>query len=206
MSDTVKHHLHLKLSCSLVGAVAHERMSPSHRQPPGMEAHADVPRKSAVMVLLYGELDSLSVLFIQRPEYDGHHGGQMAFPGGKMDLSDETLLDTSIRECYEEIGICVLPSDIIGELTPLHIPVSNMDVYSYIAYLPQLPLLSIDRREVSYTVSAPISALLQPETVCHKTSIINNTSVNIPYYKIEDHEIWGATAMITSELLAMLVG
>lgn len=206
MSDMLITSLRERFDRPLAGTAAHSGMAPSHRRPPGMKAHVAPPRKSAVMLILFGNGENLSTLFIKRPEYDGYHGGQMAFPGGKAERCDKTLLDTAIRECNEEVGILVSPEDIVGALTTLHIPVSNLDVYPFVAYLPQLPSQRLDPREVAYTVVAYIAQLQLPATVCHKEVIMNGVPVQIPYYNIGGHEVWGATAMITAELLAMLAG
>jgi 8-oxo-dGTP pyrophosphatase MutT (NUDIX family) len=204
MSDMFKSALKELFDRPLVGIGAHDVMAPSHRHPPGMKEHTLPPRKSAVMLILFGDADNLSTIFIKRPEYDGYHGGQMAFPGGKFERRDKSMLDTAIRECHEEVGIFVAPSDIVGELSLLHIPVSNLDVYPFVAYLPHLPPLVLDPREVAYTVEARIAQLHQPATVCHKELFMNGVPVQIPYYDVSGHEVWGATAMITAELLAML--
>lgn len=204
MPDTLIAILRERFARPLAGAVAQNSMSPSHRQPPGVKANTATPRKSAVMLILFGDADNLSTLYIKRPEYDGHHGGQMAFPGGKAERQDQTLLDTAIRECNEEVGIHIAPTDIVGNLSKLHIPVSNLDVFPYVAYLPQLPSQILDPREVDYTVEARIAQLQSPETIFHKEIVMNGVPVHIPYFNIAGHEVWGATAMITAELLAML--
>jgi len=204
MSDSLKDILRTSLSGVLHGTLAQNIMAPSHRHPPGMKANIAPPRKSAVMIILFGEADDLSTLYIKRPDYDGHHGGQMAFPGGKSEKIDQSIQETAIRECFEEVGVRVAPSDIVGALSPLYIPVSNMDVYPYVAYFPQLPEQHLDAREVAFTVSAQLSHLVLPDTICLKEMLINNIAVTIPYYSVSGQEIWGATAMITAELLAML--
>lgn len=204
MPETVLALLRERFARPLAGTAAHDRMSPSHRRPPGMRAYTAPPRKSAVMLILFGAVDNLSTLFIKRPEYDGHHGGQMAFPGGKVERQDDTLQDTAIRECNEEIGILIDPSEIVGSLSTLHIPLSNLDVYPFVAYLPQLPSPVPDPREVDYTVEVQIARLQMRETVCRKEIVLNGIPVTIPYFDVAGHEVWGATAMITAELLAML--
>lgn len=204
MSDSLKDILRTSLSGVLHDTLAQNNMAPSHRHPPGMKANTLSARKSAVMIILYGNADTLSLLYIKRPDYDGHHGGQMAFPGGKAENTDQSIQETAIRECFEEVGVKIAPSDIVGTLSPLHIPVSNLDVYPFVAYFPQLPEQHLDAREVAFTISAQLSQLTQPETICTKEILINNVIVKIPYYSVSGQEIWGATAMITAELLAML--
>lgn len=204
MSGTFIANLRERFARPIDGKTAHDSMSPSHRRPPGMQANTAPPRKSAVMLILFGDADNLSTLFIKRPEYDGHHGGQMAFPGGKYERRDLSMLDTAIRECYEEVGIRISPEDVVGELSKLHIPVSNLDVFPFVAYLPQLPVQALDPREVAFTVEARIAMLQHPATVCHREMMMSNVPVHIPYYAVAGNEVWGATAMITAELLAIL--
>ncbi len=85
----------------------------------------DDSRLAAVMILLYPKDEKVMCLFMQRPQYNGVHSGQISFPGGKMEDSDKNLTQTAVRETCEETGVCDKDISIIGKLTPLFIPVSN---------------------------------------------------------------------------------
>ena len=162
-------------------------------------------RESAVALLIWPEADSCHTVLIKRPEYDGVHSGQMALPGGKRDGSDSDLLDTAIRETREEIGVVLQRDQVAGRLSPLYIPVSNYLVQPWVALLSERPLFYPDPAEVSALVDFDLALLLKPETL--KTSrrvLANGIKAETPYFDIEGSEVWGATAMILSELSAII--
>jgi len=189
----------------LPGVRAQKQMAPSLRKLPDLTVESETNRKkSAVMIVLFKNNGELSILFIKRPEYDGHHSGQVAFPGGKTDENDTSLLDTAIRECKEEVGIEISATDIVGTLSSLHIPVSNIMVFPFVAFLQKMPTIHPDNYEVAYTFIASISDLKKRKNHKIKHSFFKNTPITIPFFSIQNEEIWGATAMICSELLAVL--
>jgi 8-oxo-dGTP pyrophosphatase MutT (NUDIX family) len=158
-------------------------------------------KKSAVMVILWPEGDSFRCLLIQRPQYEGFHSGQIALPGGKSEPSDKDLLDTAIRETAEEVGIVLTPECVAGALSPLYIPVSNFLVQPYVSCLPVRPQLQLNVSEVQACIDFDL-ALIQKEGAIHFRDfrLPDGTQAETPYYSIEGFEVWGATAMILSEL------
>jgi 8-oxo-dGTP pyrophosphatase MutT (NUDIX family) len=99
-------------------------------------------RPSAVLILLYpNEQQQISVLLIERMTYDGHHSGQIAFPGGKAEPTDTDLQATALREFFEETGADITPS-VIGKLTPVYIPVSKFMVQPFVSYVEKKPNFS----------------------------------------------------------------
>jgi 8-oxo-dGTP pyrophosphatase MutT (NUDIX family) len=162
-------------------------------------------RESAVALLLWPEADTYRTVLIRRPEYEGAHGGQMALPGGQKDPSDCNLLDTAIRETREEIGVELGADQILGKLSPLYIPVSNYLVQPWVALLEQRPVFHPDPAEVSALLDFDLSLLLLPDTLKSSMRVLGNgLKAETPYYDIEGSEVWGATAMILSELAAVL--
>ena len=113
-----------------------------------------------------------------------------------------------MREAHEEIGIPSTDVDVLGALTPLYIPVSNYNVYPFVGYTRQRPEYSLSRNEVSYTIEVPLNILLQPErkTITDvRSPVIPDVIRNVNAYKLEDDTIiWGATAMMISELEVIL--
>lgn len=158
-------------------------------------------KPSAVLVLLYpNEQNQTSVLLIERMTYDGHHSGQIALPGGKVEPSDPDLEATALREFFEETGSDLTPT-IIGKLTPVYIPVSKFMVQPFVGYLTQKPNFTINDFEVSQLIEWNINELLLPETV--KQTTIEPTpglKIKTPYFDIQGKVLWGATAMIMNEL------
>lgn len=163
---------------------------------------------SAVLCLLFPMNGSLHVLLMKRRE-DGHaHSGQVSFPGGRQETYDADLRATALREAQEEVGIVSADVDIVGALTPLYIPVSNFNVYPYVGYSEKRPDYNLSRSEVSYTIEVPLDNLLHAErkTVTDVRSPVKPDLIrNVKAYKLEDGTIiWGATAMIISELETIL--
>jgi 8-oxo-dGTP pyrophosphatase MutT (NUDIX family) len=167
-----------------------------------------VPRKdsaeAAVLILLYWHDAKICTLFIQRPEYNGVHGGQISFPGGKKEKSDSSLLETALREAGEETGIDKDRISIIGSLTPLFIPVSNIVVTPFAGWFDGKPDLKPELSEVAYIIEADLSPFLDYSIIKTKPFDIRGEQIDIKYFDYEGHVIWGATAMILHELLVIL--
>ena len=162
-------------------------------------------RKSAVMILLWPEQATVYSLLIRRPEYEGVHSGQMAFPGGSSEPEDVDLVQTAIRETFEEVGVRVNREQVMGPLTPLYIPASNFLVQPFIACLNEKPAFAADPTEVSALLEFDLFLILDPQLKKSKQRIYSNgMKAETPYYDIRGFEVWGATAMITSELSAIV--
>jgi len=192
---------------NLPGFEAQAKMSPPMRQ---QFTQADIMRlnakKSAVLVLLYEKNQQTHIVFTQRQEYDGAHSGQISFPGGKMDHTDPDLTYTALRETAEEVGVEVARDAVIGELSFLYVPPSNFVIYPYIAHLEELPQFVPEEKEVKRIIELPVQELLNPSN--QQVYRYHNKGLNIdfdsPSYLVEGTTIWGATAMILSELLTIL--
>ncbi len=161
--------------------------------------------QSAVLILLYKKKGELYLLLTKRSGKLLKHKGQISFPGGKKDISDINLRQTAIREAEEEIGLSE-NINIIGELTPLLIPVTNFCVHQFVAYIQQLPQLKINTNEVDYILEIAISDLQNSDNIKYKNfgTSTSGRYVKAPYFNIDGNEIWGATAMMISELLDAL--
>jgi len=188
----------------LPGIEAQHLMSPSVRFTGHHEPDTTVPRNSSVFILLFMKNGSWHVPFIQRPVYDGAHSGQVSFPGGKSEESDQSLIDTAFRETEEEIGIKRQDVHFVGTLTSLYIPNSNFMVYPQVGIIHSEPKFELNSREVETLIEAPLSQLLHPSSVKRFSRQINNYQVEAPFFCIEGYEIWGATAMILSEFLQVI--
>lgn len=158
-------------------------------------------RPSAVLILLYpNEQQQTSVLLIERMTYDGHHSGQIALPGGKVDSLDINIEATAMREFFEETGSDLSPT-IIGKLTPVYIPVSKFMVQPFVAYVTQKPNFTISEMEVSQLIEWSIDDLLNPNII--KETTIEPTpglKLKTPYFDVYGKVLWGATAMMLNEL------
>jgi len=161
-------------------------------------------KKAAVLILLYPYKESLYTVFIKRTNYPGIHGGQISLPGGKMEENDPDVTFTALRETEEEIGINRQTVEILGFLSPLFIPVSNMQVSPMIGYTTEKPVFRPQPDEVAELIETPVEEFLKPGIVQDKIKIIRLTRAIVPFYNINGHHIWGATAMIISEFTELL--
>ncbi len=189
----------------LPGHKAQVRMSPSHRAfapPPGKS----IPFVGAVLVLLYpgNENDDLFLVLTVRTNNVTVHKGQVSLPGGSREPEDATLEKTALREVCEELGICEDEIDMIGELTPIYIEPSNFHVHPFVAYLPYRPSFVIEEEEVLHVLEVPVSHFVDPKNVSVENWVIEGVERSIPFFDVYGKKVWGATAIILSEFVAIL--
>jgi 8-oxo-dGTP pyrophosphatase MutT (NUDIX family) len=167
-------------------------------------------RPSAVLCLLFPVQDDLHILLMKRMADNGAHSGQISFPGGRQEPADADPKATALREANEEVGIMAAEVEVIGALTPLYIPVSNFLVYPFVGYTKERPAYNLSKHEVADIIEVPLSVLLHAgrKTVVDVTSpAVPQVIRNVKAYKLADGTIiWGATAMIISELEVVLQG
>lgn len=170
-----------------------------------IERSARTPRQSAVMIILYPQNNLLRTVLIERPVYEGVHSGQVAFPGGKFDEADKTLDRTALRETEEEIGIPATEIRVLGNLTDLYINPSNFLVTPFIGFMKNTPVFKANQREVNKIITIGLNELNDInikgiKTLTHSSGM----KIKTPYYEVEGLTVWGATAMIISELNAIV--
>ncbi len=190
-----------ELKKDLPGEKAHVKMAP------GVRHHIkskEKSRKAGVLILLYPKNGELNVAFIRRTEYNGPHSGQISFPGGKTEKEDSDIIQTALRESQEEIGINPNNVKIYGQLTPLHIPISNFLVFPAIGYYQSTPEFKADPNEVKEIIEITLKDLLNPENCTTKEFNYGDLSFSAPVYNPQNLTIWGATAMILSEFLEII--
>jgi len=202
-SDKLISQIRQNLKQPLPGLSAQLRMAPSHRGELLKTNDGCGLRQSAVLISLFPENDKLSTLLIKRTTYDGIHSGQVSFPGGKFENSDESLIQTALREAEEEVGLDPKKVEILGTLTPLFIPVSSMQVLPVVGLLHEKPELHLNHYEVEYTITVPICHLKNTANHMQKTIYLREHTVEAPYIKVDCEDVWGATAMIISEFCEM---
>jgi 8-oxo-dGTP pyrophosphatase MutT (NUDIX family) len=161
-------------------------------------------RIAAVLILLYQQNGSVHTVFMQRHNYEGVHGGQISFPGGKQEPSDGSIIHTALREANEETGVETSDMIVLGTLTPLFIPVSNMLVTPVVAWKDVIPVFKHKPEEVVFLIDAEVKRFLDPEIIKTKPFEIRGEFLDVRYFDYEGHVIWGATAMILNELLSII--
>jgi len=162
---------------------------------------ASNPRKAAVLALFYPNLNNETCfLLTQRASYKGTHSAQISFPGGKLDKTDRNLKNTALRETFEEVGVAASSIEIIRELTDVYIPPSNFLATPFLGFINKQPNFILNY-EVDQTIEVLLRDLLNDTnltTIKMNTSYMNN--VEVPCFKLESYVVWGATAMMLSEI------
>lgn len=207
MKPLFKEKLRNSLLLELPGTDVQWEMASSDRRMKAFPRHGSKEsRQGAVMILLYPHMGTLCTLFMQRPVYRGVHSGQISFPGGKWESGDKNLTETALRETEEETGIGRNDIDILGTLTPLHIPVSNITVTPVVGYIPYRPEFTPQESEVVCLIEAEMEFFTGTGGVKEKEMLIRDAPVLVRYYDFKGHVIWGATAMMLHELMVVLKG
>jgi 8-oxo-dGTP pyrophosphatase MutT (NUDIX family) len=143
------------------------------------------------------------MLFIKRTETVKEHKGQISFPGGTRD-EGETLLDTALRECHEEIGLRAEDVEVLGELDDEVTTTSNYIVSTFVAMIPWPYQFKMSEEEIDEIIEVPISALLDKNCLQRDTEILNGKPVDSYAYHYQGRVIWGATARILNLFLDIL--
>jgi 8-oxo-dGTP pyrophosphatase MutT (NUDIX family) len=190
----------------LPGEEAHLEFSPIRQKSSEALENAREVRDAAVAIVIYPSENELYSLVIERQTYDGTHSGQISFPGGKVEESDQNLMQTAIRECFEEIGLQLNEIDFISELTSVFIPVSGFHVRPFIFYQEIEPTnFILSEREVYQLAHISLSELTKDENVVLKSLKVGNMTLkDVPHFKLNEVEIWGATALMLNELKHLL--
>jgi 8-oxo-dGTP pyrophosphatase MutT (NUDIX family) len=202
MIDLLRH----RLSQDLPGRPAQYKMAHAVRTnypPPPPDA-----RIACVMALLYPKSEDWHLVLIERmaSNPNDRHGGQISFPGGSFDVTDDSLIACALRETQEEVGILGQDIDVIGQLTDLYIPVSNFQVHPFVGVIDYHPTFIPQPSEVKSVLEVPLHTLQKAETI-QKTDMRLSGNIilkNVPYYNVDNHIVWGATAMMISEFMEIL--
>jgi len=187
----------------LPAITAHIKMAPQERVEslqPQYYAGSN-PRRSAVMILFYPKNGQATMVLIKRNTYPGIHSAQISLPGGKAETYDESLAHTALRETWEEIGVPQTDIDVVMPFTEIYIPPSNFLVAPFLGLSLNEPVFNPNPAEVDTLIELSLDELLDDSIVVNtpmKTSYLPD--VTVPAFKVAEHIVWGATAMILSEL------
>lgn len=177
-------------------------MAPDFRSDFVPEEHR---KQASVLILLVWKNDVCYIPLMKRTVYPGPHSGQISLPGGKPALVDTSLEATALRETHEEIGIHPSDIKILGTISPLVIPITGMQVTPFVGYFTGKKFSPvIDPHEVQYLLMLPLSHMYDMKCISFYHEQFLGKERKIPYYAFENEKIWGATAMILTELAQII--
>jgi 8-oxo-dGTP pyrophosphatase MutT (NUDIX family) len=168
-----------------------------------------VPKASAVLVLIHPDAGGEArVVLSERATRDGHHSGEVSFPGGRAEPGDDGPAGTALREAAEEVALDPAAAlvRVLGELDHLWIPVSNFEVTPVVAVADRQPVLHPSEAEVARIVHAPLDLFVPDAPVEMVERTIRDWPLRFGIYPVDGLAVWGATARILSQLGALVVG
>lgn len=163
-------------------------------------------RQAGVMALFYPSTNfETHLILILRKTYKGVHSNQVGFPGGKVEPEDASLKDTALRETEEEVGVSSKVISVLKKLTEIYIPPSNFFVHPFIGITPQTPKFVAQDDEVEALIEVPLPLFMDDRIVTTKKITTSYaTNIDVPAFILNDHVVWGATAMMLSEVRELL--
>lgn len=160
-------------------------------------------RQGGVLALLYALEDETHIVLTKRVDGLNSHAGQVSFPGGRRE-DGEALEQTALREAEEEIGVNRGEITILGELTSLYIMPSDYEVHPFVAWHDGRPTFVRQASEVAEILEVSLAHLLDPTNRHEEPWTIRGYELQVPYFQVAEHKIWGATAMMLGEFLERL--
>ena len=205
--NTIISELRSALAKPLPGLDAQLRMAPQPRVGWDPLKLPDDARTAAALVLLYPHNDTANITLTVRGSELRNHTGQVSLPGGRVD-DGETIEQAAVREANEEVGVDPRTIEILGPLTPLHIPVSRYLLHPIVAFTSVRPAFQRAEWEVARIMEVPVPLLHDPATIKRemRTRVVNGRTieVDVPFFDIDGEKVWGATAMVLAEFCALL--
>ena len=192
----------------LPGEVAQFKMAPMERLAAlkKIAIEKETVRKAGVLVLFYpSEAKQTMLALILRKTYKGVHSAQIGFPGGKYENEDTSLKETALRETEEEIGVLRNTVSVLKKLTEVYIPPSNFIVQPYLGITKNTPNFILQEEEVETLIEVPLIHFMDDTFKIHQnltTSYAKN--IIVPAFLLNNYLVWGATAMMLSEVREML--
>jgi 8-oxo-dGTP pyrophosphatase MutT (NUDIX family) len=203
---TLADALRRRLGAPLPGLDAQMRMAPRPVYRPDAAIEATL-RPAAALLLIYEHNDGWHVPLTVRGSGLRHHTGQVSLPGGRLDHPGESVEEAALREAYEEIGVRSAEVDVLGRLTPIPIVVSGHLLQPVIGVASQRPAFSVAEPEVERLIELPLTRLLEKDAVAWEERmrmLPPGGMMNVPYFAVEGARVWGATAMVLAEFIAVI--
>jgi 8-oxo-dGTP pyrophosphatase MutT (NUDIX family) len=177
------------------------------RRPPRVPPPGGAGRPAGVLVLVYPDADGEArVVLTERATRDGHHSGEVSFPGGKAEPEDVDIAATALREATEEVALDRVAAgvEVIGRLERFWIPVSDFEVHPVIALAARQPELRASPDEVASILEPPVARFLPDAPIVIVERTVRDWPLRYGAFEIDGLNVWGATARILSQLGAVI--
>jgi len=158
-------------------------------------------RPAAVLIPIYKKSGRYHVLLTKRTEEMEYHKGQICFPGGSRHQDDNSLLETALREAYEEVGIRPEDVEILGELDGFGTLTSNFLITPFVGIIPYPYKFTVSEHEIDELVEVPLSALADDRNYWEEERSAEGVTGKASFYKYKDKVVWGATARILKQFI-----
>jgi 8-oxo-dGTP pyrophosphatase MutT (NUDIX family) len=192
----------------LTAETSHFKMVPPFRQEllNKQEKAIKKAKQAGVLALFYPDINNVTkFILILRKTYKGVHSAQVAFPGGKLEPQDTSLEYTALRETFEEVGVPVDKIKVLKKITQVYIPPSNFYVQPFIGIVEETPIFIKQDDEVEKLIEVSLQHFLDDTALITKTVKTSyGVEVEVPAFKLNDYVVWGATAMMLSEIKDLL--
>jgi 8-oxo-dGTP pyrophosphatase MutT (NUDIX family) len=163
-----------------------------------------VPREAAALLLLFPQNDELHLPLTVRSSRLTTHRGEVALPGGGIDADDVDEIAAALRETQEEIGVTPHEISILGRLSPFYIAPSNNRLTPVVGVCLKTPQISADPREVESVFTVPLRELFDQRNIQEEIWERRGMQMRIPFFALNGYKVWGATALLLSELTARM--
>jgi len=204
MYSLLKKYLKETLKGELPGFAAHSKLLPPGRTLKISADEVSLIRQSGVLIILFPHNGQLYTCLTRRPETMKNHPGQISFPGGKVEDEDFSPEDTALREAREEVGIDSAEIEILGCLSDLYVEVSKFSIHPYLGWVDKKPNFKVNYDEVEEIILFPVGEFVKNEIVAETNVQTIFGPLKVKYYPCDGKTVWGATAMILSELIEIL--
>ena len=192
----------------LPAETSHFKMMPPFRQELLKKQEEVIKRAkhAGVLALFYpDEFEQTKLVFILRKTYKGVHSAQVGFPGGKLEKHDKSLEEAALRETNEEIGVSINHMEIVKKLTRVYIPPSNFYVQPFVGIAKNTPQFIKQEDEVEDIIEVNLDHFLDDQVLINKRLTTSySIEVEVPAFKLNGYVVWGATAMMLSEIKDIL--
>ncbi|MCM5664306.1 NUDIX hydrolase [Galbibacter mesophilus] len=188
----------------LPGQESHYKMAPllRNKELEAINIEERNPKWAGVVSLFYpDEVKQTKLLLILRKTYNGVHSNQVGFPGGKVEISDKDIAETALRETWEEVGVSPKKIELVKRMSEIYIPPSNFMVQPFVGVSKEMLSFTMQEDEVEAIIEVSFDEFMDDNSIFEEnlsTSYAKN--INVPAFKLNNYTVWGATAMMLSEV------